>query len=270
MPIEMRSAMRTFVRRCAVAAIAVASLGAVTSVTPANAADVATFHGLSPARLLDTRPGSPTIDGTFSGGGKVASDTSINVTVIGRGGVPATGVTSVALNVTVTDPTNVGYLTVFPAGQPRPTASNLNFIPGQTIPNMVIVGVGASGQVSIYNSSGLSHVIVDVLGWFPGASAFAAVNPARLADSRVGFPTIDGAFSGFGAVAANTSIDIAVTGRGSVPATGTGAVALNVTVTGATVAGYLTVYPAGTTRPTASNLNFVPGQTIPNLSLIHI
>jgi len=56
-------------------------------------------------------------------------------------------------------------------------------------------------------------------------------------------------------------------GKGGLPSSGIGAVALNVTVTQTDNpnlgGGYVTVYPCGT-RPDASNLNFVGGQTIPN------
>jgi hypothetical protein len=91
----------------------------------------------------------------------------LNLNVTGRGGVPA-GAAAVALNVTVTDPSAPSFLTVWPAGVARPNASNLNFVPGETIPNMVIAQVGSNGVVSIYNQSGATDVVVDVLGWFPG------------------------------------------------------------------------------------------------------
>jgi hypothetical protein len=87
--------------------------------------------------------------------------------VAGRIGIPASGVSAVALNVTVTGPTLPGYLTVFPAGSQRPTASNLNFTVGQTIPNMVICGVGANGRIALFSPFGFTNVIVDVVGWFP-------------------------------------------------------------------------------------------------------
>ena len=254
--------------KCAVAVFASVSLGGVTSMAPAHAIDIATFHGLTPARLMDTRPGAATIDGTFSGLGPIGTGATRTVTVVGRGGVPATAVGAVALNITVTNPTAAGYLTVFPTGQPQPTASNLNFTPGLTIPNMAVVAVGAGGQVSVFNSAGTSDVIVDVLGWFPAGAAFTGVNPARLLDSRAGYPTFDGAFAGLGPVAANSSTQFIASGRGTVPASGVGAVALNVTVTAPVGQGYLTVYPTGATRPTASNLNFVPGQTIPNMVIV--
>jgi hypothetical protein len=60
--------------------------------------------------------------------------------------------------------------------------------------------------------------------------------------------------------------ELQVTGVAGVPADGVAAVALNVTAVSTEAndfGGYVTVYPCGT-RPDASNLNFVSGQTIPN------
>lgn len=125
-----------------------------------------------------------TVDGLAAGSGPLAGGTTTELTVVGRGGVPSVGVGSVALNVTVTNPTASGFLTVWPAGSPRPNASNLNFSPGQTVPNMVTVPVGQDGKVSIYASAGTSDVIVDVLGWFPTGTSFAGLTPARLMDTR--------------------------------------------------------------------------------------
>src|SRR5207245_2703186 len=81
----------------------------------------------------------------------VGSGQSIDVQVTGVGGVPATGVAAAILNVTVTQPTANGYLTVYPAGSGRPLASNLNFVAGQTVPNLVEVALGTGGKVSAFN-----------------------------------------------------------------------------------------------------------------------
>ncbi|MDP1806313.1 MAG: hypothetical protein Q8K72_14160, partial [Acidimicrobiales bacterium] len=86
--------------------------------------------------------------------------------VTGRGGVPAAGVTAVILNVIAVDPAVGGYLTVWPAGEPLPLASNLNFGTGQTVPNLVVAKVGAGGKVSIYNGGGTAHLVADVAGWY--------------------------------------------------------------------------------------------------------
>lgn len=82
------------------------------------------------------------------------------------GGVPASGVLAVVLNVTVTQPTRGGFLTVFPSGTTRPLASNLNYTAGQTVANLVMATVGADGKVGVYNNSGPSHVILDAAGWY--------------------------------------------------------------------------------------------------------
>jgi hypothetical protein len=77
------------------------------------------------------------------------------------------------MNVTVDKPTGPSYLTVFPAGSTQPTASNLNFVANSTIPNLVVVKIGAAGQVSVFNQSGKVHVIADVAGYYvPGNDKF--------------------------------------------------------------------------------------------------
>ena len=231
----------------------------------------ASFSGLTPARLLDTRTGGPTIDGQFTGTGAVAAQATSELSVLGRAGIPTTGMASVALNVTVTNPTAAGYLTVYPTGTTQPATSSLNFTAGRTVPNMVIVPVDANGQLSIFNgSNGTADVIVDVLGWFPTGTAFSGVAPARLMDSRIGTPTFDGRFGGGGAIRAATTINLVVAGRGDVPATNVGSVALNVTVTQPSEAGYLTIYPQGAARPLASNLNFATGQTVANMVIVPV
>jgi hypothetical protein len=73
----------------------------------------------------------------------------------------------VALNVTVTGPTAPSFLTVYPGGQPRPAlGSNLNYLAGQTIPNMVLVPVGPGGTVTFYNNVGTVDVIADLVGHY--------------------------------------------------------------------------------------------------------
>ena len=249
-----------------VAAGLVTTLGGTTSAAPGDPV----FQGLTPARLLDTRsgPGIATTDGQFLGGGAVGAGSTLNLTVTARGGVPASGVAAVALNVTVDQPTNSSYITAFPTGSDRPTASNLNMTAGQTVANMVIVPVGTNGQVSLFNFSGSTHLIADVLGWFPTGSV-TGLSPARLIDTRADGVTIDGAFQREGAVGPNTVKTLTVAGRGLVPAGATaGAVALNVTATEPTGNSFITVFPTGSGQPTASNLNVVPGQTVPNMVIV--
>ena len=213
---------------------------------------------LAPARLLDTR------DGTGGHLGALGAGQMIDLQVAGRGGVSANP-EAVALNVTVTDPTAGSYLTVWPSGEARPYASSVNMVPGQTVPNMVMTRVGANGMVSIYNNAGSTDVIVDVLGCFDGDSTgrYVALTPRRVLDTR------DGTGAPLAPVG-QTPIEVTLLGRGGVPSDGVSGVMLNVTAVAPTGNTFVTVYPGGTERPTASNLNVSAGQVIPNMVLARL
>lgn len=216
-----------------------------------------TYQAVAPARILDTRTG------TGAPRAPVGAGSQIDVTVTGVGGVPVSGVAAVVLNVTATDVTATeSFLTVFPAGAPRPLASSLNMLARQTVPNLVVARVGAGGKVSIYNNAGSTAVVADVEGWYgvPGAGGrYTPVAPARVLDTRTGVGGTSGK------VAGGTSIDLDVRSVGGLPST-VGAVVLNVTATDLDGADtFVTVYPAGVARPLASNLNVTGGQSVPNL-----
>ena len=118
------------------------------------------YHPLTPSRILDTRTGN---------GAPVAPvgpGATLHLQVTGRGGVPATGVSAVVLNVTVTQTTAPSFLTVFPTGEALPLAANLNYVAGQTVPNLVTAKLGANGRISLYNAAGSTHVVADVAGWY--------------------------------------------------------------------------------------------------------
>ncbi|MEY2521620.1 MAG: hypothetical protein QOJ66_185 [Ilumatobacteraceae bacterium] len=118
----------------------------------------------APARLLDTRPGSTTVDGLFAGGGIRPGGSILELNVAGRGGVPPDASAAV-LNITVTQPATAGFVTAFPCGVEVPTASNLNFVAGDTIPNAVIAKIGTSGKVCLFTNVP-THLIADVAGYF--------------------------------------------------------------------------------------------------------
>jgi hypothetical protein len=191
--------------------------------------------------------------------------TPLRFKVTGTNGVPASGVGAVSMNVTVTTPQGEGFVTVFPCDS-RPDASNLNYVLNQTVPNAVIAPVSANGEVCFYTFA-QTHLIADVNGYFPSGSGFVSNTPARVFDTRVGsaqgLRTVSKTKVGDG-----TELRVQFTNLpgGITPATGVGAVSLNVTVTGSqapAAGGFVTVYPCGN-RPEASNLNFVSNQIVPN------
>jgi hypothetical protein len=231
--------------------------------TPGGAATPDGFYNpLVPARILDTR----TIG---FGGTPIGPGQTIDVQVTGQGMVPATGVAAAVFNVTATNSTTGGYLTMFPTGGSPPLVSNVNFTANASVPNRAAVILGTGGKVSIYNPSGSVHAILDVNGWFTDATAggtgslFTAVTPNRILDTRQSAP-----------VGPNQSIAVQIAGKGGVPAMASTvppkAVVLNVTAVGPTAAGYLTVWPDAVTRPGTSDLNFAAGQTVPNLVVVQV
>lgn len=214
------------------------------------------FHGVTPTRILDSRP-------AFQVGPHNtpwAPGTTRDVVVTGVGGIP-TGTVAVTLNITVTGTTADSFATVWPAGTPRPTASSLNWVTGQTVANAVTVKVGTNGQISIYNPTGVADVVIDVVGYYDASygEAFNAVPPRRLLDSRPEYQVGPYGSPWF----AGLPRQVQITGSGSVPADAR-TVVLNVTATGTTAAGFLSIWPNGPTPPTVSSLNWTAGQTVAN------
>lgn len=206
-----------------------------------------------PTRLLDTRvPPSTVLPAP-----KVAAGAEMVLVSDGTGA-------SEVINVTVTEPEAAGYVTVYPCGEIRPTTSNLNFVRGQTIANLVVARSGQQPERRVCAvSTARTHLVVDRQGAL-GGPGFTPITPVRMADTR-----------------SPIGVDSAVrVTRGTVTALGfpvmsgipdnAVAVIVNVTATGATAAGYLTVAPCGVPTPATSNVNVVAGETRPNLVVTRV
>lgn len=208
------------------------------------------FTALTPARVLDTRTGNGREGVTTPFG----ANQSFDIQITGRGGVPSNGVSAVVMNVTVTEPTEPSYLTVWPTGWSVPEISNLNYLPGQTVPNLVTVAVGVDGRLSALNRFGSTHVIFDVVGFYSEASGqagsrFHPIDPYRYFDTRTGSGGVD-----VGPVGQDSKLRFTATGIGGVPTSGVSGVVMNVTITQPTRPSYLTVYPGDLSAPpNASN-----------------
>ncbi|GJF29432.1 hypothetical protein KNE206_21320 [Kitasatospora sp. NE20-6] len=213
------------------------------------------FVPLAPTRLFDTRYGDVNVAKAPLGGLK-----QISVKIAGgvsKDGVslnvPATGVTAVVLNTTVTRGQGPGWMTVFPAGNTPPLASNLNWTDNKTVANLVTVPVGADGKISFYNAmSGQVDVLADVFGYFTsdGGDKFHAAGPKRLVDTRTG----KGA--PLKAQVNGNTVHIDLKDGGVL--NGASSVVLNIAALNTQNNGFLAAWPGYTTRPAASsNLNWV-------------
>jgi uncharacterized protein YvpB len=217
------------------------------------------YVALTPDRITDTRLGS----GEPNSGSPLGPSGTLNVQVEGAGGVPSSGVGSVVLNVTATDTTQASYMTVYPDGVAMPLASNLNWSPGDTVANRVIVPVGTSGQITIYNSQGYTDVVVDVDGYFTdgdstpgGASLYYPITPIRMMDSR----------ADAGTIGPSSYLEEQLAGVDGISSSASAVVA-NLTATNPTLPTYFSVSPSAPGQPTTSDLNLTAGATVPNLAV---
>lgn len=219
----------------------------------------AKYVALTPARVFDTR----TAGLCFAYCGPRAPRSILDIDVTGTGGVPASGVSAVAVNVTMRDTAAAGWVQAVPTllGPLGGTSTQNVEGPGMTRPNFAIVPVGADGSITLYDVAG-GQVFVDVLGYFTpaggdvAAGRFQPVVPYRALQTTTGSKPAAGSttvVSSFGA---------------TVDAAPAAAVVLNVTATRVDTAGFVTVYPSTAGLPVASTLNVVPGATIANMLIV--
>lgn len=216
---------------------------------PADPA-ASTYTSVSPVRVLDTRDGTGGLVGPLGPASTVTLDLSTKV--------PATA-TAVVLNVTGVTPSANTFVTVFPSGITRPATSNLNLPPGDIRPIQVTVTLGANRSVSFYNNAGNIHLVADLAGYYGTATGarFTALSPTRLLDTR----------ETGGALGAGATRVLNLANR--IPASAT-AVTFNLTGTDATTSTFVTAFPTGATRPTASSLNLPAGDTRANLVTVTV
>jgi hypothetical protein len=227
--------------------------------------DATAFATLSEARrLLDTRPGFPTSDGEFAGGGTLRRDETRSITVGGRVTLPAApGPTLFTLTAIGRAP---GFVTLWACGRSRPETSNINFVAGQFVANTAIVDLRAGERLCLY-AGGDVDVVIDVVGRFDADAVQVLPTAARLLDTRLGPSTIDGEFAGVGLRQGHATLQLPVAGRGGVPA-GAGAAVVNVVTTRSWAPGFVTAHPPAADTPTASNLNHAGAQTISNQAIV--
>ena len=209
----------------------------------------AAVQAVTPARILDTRLGTGSERRPFRAG------ETRSIAVRGQGGIP-NDATAVVVNLTADRATADSFVTAWPGGAARPDASALNPRPGPARSGLATVPLGADGSISLYNALGQADLIADVVGYVTTATAgvSTAVNPARILDTRVTASPL-----GPGEARLVRVFGVPPSAR---------AVWLNVTGTNATQPGYLTVWPSGSARPDASNLNVSPDRPVANLVLV--
>jgi hypothetical protein len=213
---------------------------------------------INPVRVLDTREANGVATAA------PLDTTPVVVPIAGRLGIPEEA-TGVIANLTVTEPTTAGFVTVHPAGLPLPTVSNINFVAGDTVANLTTLALGADGAVEVFNSSGKTHVVLDVIAYLrhepefvnePGLVYSAGNGPYRAADTRRDYPAHQGEEKLINLVTDSTRV--------------TKALLINITAVDPTEPTFITAYAAGQPRPFTSSLNVRAGETRANLAIVGV
>jgi hypothetical protein len=201
---------------------------------------------------------------------QLAGGSTIQVAVRGVAGVPAGGVSAVAVNLSALSPGQVGKLTAWASTDPKPTLWNVSFQAGVSYTNLAIVKVGSDGKIKLA-TTGDATVAVDVVGWFGVAygegSQFVVSGGSRLVDTT----TASGVCSpGCARLGAGESVEVQVTGQAGIPAVGVSAVAVSVTALNPAGSGTLTVWPAGRAQPEVPNVVFSAGRSVTDTVLVAV
>lgn len=214
------------------------------------------------ARELDTRTGLGGHTGPL-GAGQV-----LTLQITDEAGHPAP-ITAVVLNLTVTNPTSPGYLTAYPHGATRPTASSINFPKGWTGANSVTVPTSADGKIDIWNFAGSVDVIGDVEGYYLADNTYQATGKAGgfhpLTDTvRV----LDTRTAGHTAVPAGGTVTVPLS-LGAQASAWMRAVAVNVTAVDAHGPGFLTAWSGRSGVTVAgSTVNYTAAGAVSNLAIV--
>jgi RHS repeat-associated protein len=203
-------------------------------------------------RLMDTRNGT--------GGYSTMMQANVvrSVAAAGVAGIPSTGVSALALTLTVPGGGSTGTVTVTPGDDPSPdqVAANLTYNSGEAISNTALVALHSDGHIKVVTNTA-TNLIVDVQGYFTSGSSTAAGGFVPVPAARI-VNTATGVGAPQAKIAANGSIDVQAGGAGGVPSSAT-SVYVNVTVSGQAGNGSLRVYPTGGTVPTVDAFGFDSG-----------
>ncbi len=209
-------------------------------------------------RLLDTRNGTGGFSTPMPAGGVRT------VTAAGRAGIPASGVSAVALTLTAIGAATIGAISVAPGDVATPTGTALVFNPGDSISNTALVALHADGTLRVLADHAV-NLIIDVQGYFTAGSAtapggFVAVDQTRLADTRSGTGVRQAKVSSGG------SVTVQAGGSAGVPADAS-AVYANITALNQTAIGYLRAYAADQPPPTTGALDFDDSATAQSVAI---
>jgi len=205
-----------------------------------------TYQPLNPTRIFDTRPSHP-----------IAARATARMPILGVAGLPASGISAVTVTLSLPTPATSGSVSVFPSGVTWPGPATVTFAAGSTQQNTVTAQLGTDGAISVRNNAASAvQLVADVVGYYTTGPAvpggYRPVPLQRLFDTRA---------AGSHPLAAGAVANVAVAGRGAVPASNVSTGMVNLTVLSPVATGSVSVFPAGTAWDHSTTASFATGRT---------
>jgi uncharacterized repeat protein (TIGR01451 family) len=238
-----------------------ASVTANFGANPISATSALRFVPVAPCRLVDTRNATGPL-----GGPSIGAQSARSFTIPGTCNIPSTAL-AYSLNLTVVPHGTLGYVTLWPIGQPQPVVSTLNSIDGRVKSNAAIVPAGTGEAVSVF-ATNTTDVILDINGYFDSytdtaALQFYPLTPCRVADTRNSI----GSLGGPSLQARQTRSFPIASSACNIPSNAL-AYSLNFTAIPKASLGYLSVWPSGQSQPGVSTLNAPTGAVTANAAIV--
>ncbi len=218
------------------------------------------FYPLTPCRVADTRNPNGDLGGPFLTGSQERDFPILESSCIPNGVSPS----AYSLNVTaLAHPARqrLGYLTVWPVGQPQPTVSTLNNPTGTNVANAAVVPAGTNGAIAVYPNDD-TDLLIDINGYFaaqgPNGLSLYTAAPCRVLDTR----NVGNGQPFQGNLTVNAAFSMCA------PPNNAQAFVFNATVVPPGSLGYLTLWPDGENQPVVSTLNAPDGSVTSNMAIV--
>jgi hypothetical protein len=215
------------------------------------------YHPAKPFRLFDSRSGASLGNG---------ESRTLKMPTIGD--VPATKMRDALVTVTAVGAVGPGHLSVYRAGDVRPSVFTLKYTKLRTVSNQAITQL-RGGKLTVTNVGARTDVVVDVVGWFASRAIahgqlYSPLRPVRVLDTRDG----RGAPQGF--VNADAAISFGVAGVGRVLPKGAKVAVMTLTATHASADTYLKAWPTGGALPTVVAVRGRPDRATANFVAVKV
>jgi hypothetical protein len=233
------------------------------------------FVPLDPCRVMETRPEYNFQNRTGAFGPPFLNRAETRILNLPQSSVCQipNSAKAYVLNVTLIPRGGVDFVTVYPAGETRPTFWTVRSPDAQIVANSAIVKAGANGGINVYASDN-TDVLLDISGYFTDSAAvpsytYYPLTPCRVVETRSVYRSPAGPF---GPPTMNTgerrSFQLPAASQYCQVPQGAKAYSATITVVPPGPLQFLTAWATGGSQPNVSSINSPAGRTLANSVIV--